>query len=356
MSLVLGLAVFAAFASAKTLTSCNPLDKTCPPNPALSTNHTFDFTTSIAGSTWNTSTGPITYTDDGAAFTINRDGDAPTITTKFYLFFGQVEVWMQAAPGKGIASSIVLQSDDLDAIGWEIIGGNATHAENNYYGKGNTTGAFERAKWYPMPSPPQNDLHNYTTSWTKDQLNWYLDGNLVRTLRYEDANGGAGYPQTPMQLKLGVCAAGDSANNNNYTVQWADGGVDYSKGPFTMWIKSARVTDFGSGKEYKYKDNTGMWQSIDVVAGNSSAADTLSAGPSQTVRQRWEGLSKEGKIAVGSTVGAVALLGLSLFSFFFFKQRRRGKRERAAAEAAYEKDTTELLQYKAQGGKGWDTI
>jgi beta-glucanase (GH16 family) len=36
--------------------------------------------------------------------------------------FGKVEVAMKAAPGAGIVSSVVLQSDTLDEIDWEWLG------------------------------------------------------------------------------------------------------------------------------------------------------------------------------------------------------------------------------------------
>ena len=44
---------------------------------------------------------------------------------------------MRAAPGTGIVSSAILQSDDLDEIDWEWIGGSSTKAQSNYFGKGN---------------------------------------------------------------------------------------------------------------------------------------------------------------------------------------------------------------------------
>lgn len=166
---------------------------------------------------------------------------------------------------KLMTCSIVLESDDLDEVDWEIIGSNTSFAETNYYGKGNTTDAFDRAKWHPMAASPQADFHNYTTRWTAEKIDWFIDGNLTRTLLYADANGGASFPQTPMNVRLGVWAAGDPGNNN-YTVAWAGGEIDYNKGPYTMYVKSARVTDFSSGKEYKYGDQTGTWQSIQVVA------------------------------------------------------------------------------------------
>ncbi|MDI1489184.1 MAG: hypothetical protein OHK93_008462 [Ramalina farinacea] len=355
---------------AQTWTSCNPLNGTCPADTALSTNHTFDFTLAQPGNTWNLTAGAISYSPTtGAAFTINQKGDSPTIQSKFYLFFGVVEVWMQAATGKGIVSSIVLQSDDLDEIDWEIIGSNTTHVENNYYGKGNTTDAVARAKWYPMPganstdnnnssassSSPQDGFHNYTTSWTQEKLEWYVDGSLIRTLKYEDANGGASYPQTPCQLRLGIWPAGDPSNNN-YTVAWAGGEVDYKKGPYTMNVKSARVTDFSSGKEYQYGDRTGSWQSIKTIPGNSTSQETLSKPPEKSLKQQFEGLSKGGKIGVAVGVIGAAVLALAGLWACCAIQRRKGRKEAALADAAYERDTAELLEYRAQGPKGWEKI
>lgn len=250
--------------AAQTWTSCNPLNQTdCPTDPALGMSHEFNFTQTSAGSTWNTTAGTVLYNDDGAEFTINNRGDAPTMQSKFYIFFGEVEVWLKAATGQGVVSSIVLESDDLDEVDWEFTGTNTTHGESNYYGKGNTTAAATRAFWHPVESP-QNLFHNYTTRWTADRIEWFIDGTSVRTLEYADANGGASFPQTPMNVRLGIWAAGDQ-DNNNYTIAWAGGETDYTKGPYTMYVQRARVTDFSSGKEYKYGDQTGTWQSIDVI-------------------------------------------------------------------------------------------
>ena len=264
ISLVLLSAILVPSA-AQTWTSCNPLNRTdCPTDLALGTNHTYDFTQSSAGSTWNTTAGNVQYSsENGAAFTIANRGDAPTIQTKFYIFFGEVEVWMKAATGQGIISSIVLQSDDLDEVDWEFTGTNTTYGETNYYGKGNTTAAATRAKWHPV-SNPQQGFHNYTTRWTNESIQWFIDGAPVRELNYEDANGGESFPQSPMNVRLGIWAAGDKANNN-YTIQWAGGETDYANGPYTMYVKSARITDFTKGKEYRYGDETGSWQSIQVV-------------------------------------------------------------------------------------------
>lgn len=344
-------------AAAQTWTSCNPLNGTgCSPDLALGTSNasfTLNSTSSFETSLWNTTAGDLTYNSSGAAFTIAQKGDAPTIQTKFYIFFGEVEVWLKAAPGQGVVSSVVLQSDDLDEIDQEFIGNNDTHAENNYYGKGNTTDAYERAKWYPLPDGgnPTGGYHNYTTRWTNESLEWYIDGSIVRTLAYADANGGASYPQTPMNVRIGIWAGGDS-DNSNYTIQWAGGEIDYSKGPYTMYVQSVRITDFSTGSEYKYGDTSGTWQSIQTVPGNSTALKILTAPPPESVTQRFNGLSHGAKIGIFSTVAGAIAVCVVMWAFCCIKQRRAGKAERRAADAIYEKDTAELMAYRMRMGKG----
>lgn len=105
---------------AQTYSTCNPTEKTCPADTALGKSTSVDFT-SGASDAFNASGNP-TYNSDGVALTVAKSGDAPTLTSNWYIMFGKVEVVMKAAPGQGIVSSAVLQSDDLDEIDWEIIG------------------------------------------------------------------------------------------------------------------------------------------------------------------------------------------------------------------------------------------
>jgi hypothetical protein len=249
---------------AQTFTSCNPLNTTCPADIALGvSNYSIDFITStMSTKVWNTTNGVVNYGTNGVEFTINQRLDSPTVKTNFYLFFGQVEVIMQAATGQGVISSMVLESDDLDEVDWEFMGGNNSYVETNYFGKGNTT-TYNRAIYYPVQTPEET-FHNYTVDWSAEKLEWYIDGTIVRTLMYADANGGKDFPQTPMNLRLGIWAGGDPSEPNG-TIEWAGGPIDYSKAPFTMTVKSVRVSDASRGTEYKYGDMTGDWQSIEVL-------------------------------------------------------------------------------------------
>lgn len=240
------------------------MERDCPPDPAFGIeNHLFTFNATPDSAIWYPKNGKVTYTPDkGAAFTINKKGESPTIETNFYFFFGRTEVWLKAASGRGIISSIVWLSDCLDEVDWEFMGGNVTHAQSNYFGKGQPD--YKNAIYHPVDAGVQDDYHNYTTVWTKDQMDFYIDGNLVRVLFPKDANNTYNYPQTPMRLSLGIWAGGDPDLPKG-TREWAGGDTDYSKGPFTMYVKSAMVSDFSSGKEYVYTDRSASWQSIKIV-------------------------------------------------------------------------------------------
>jgi beta-glucanase (GH16 family) len=178
--------------------------------------------------------------------------------------FGRVEVVMRAAPGAGIVSSFVLQSDDLDEIDWEWLGADPDEVQTNYFGKGQT-GSYNRGAFHANPGS-QAGFHTYTIDWTADQIVWQIDGKTVRALQASSAEANQ-YPQTPMQVKVGAWSGGDSANSPG-TIQWARGPTDYSKGPFSMYVKSLSVTDYSTGSQYKYTTTGGRWQDIQAVGGS----------------------------------------------------------------------------------------
>ncbi|KAF3397993.1 putative glycosidase crf1 [Penicillium rolfsii] len=273
------LAAAAPLASAQTYTDCNPLQKTCPADAGTTESKLdFDFTQSSGLSRWTTTAGSVSTGSNGAVFTINKRGDAPTIETDFYIFYGEISVTMQAAPGTGIVSSIVFESDDLDEIDWEALGGNTAQIETNYFGKGDTS-TYDRATW-PGVANPQSTFHTYTVNWQKDQTVWSIDGTPVRTLNYADAQGGSRYPQTPMRVRIGIWAGGDPSNGQG-TIEWAGGQTDYSKAPFSMYVKSVSITNSNPADSYTYTDNSGSSGSI-KLSGAGSLSQTSSSSSSSS--------------------------------------------------------------------------
>ncbi|KAI9376217.1 concanavalin A-like lectin/glucanase domain-containing protein [Aspergillus egyptiacus] len=280
-TLATGLSCLASVA-AQTYTDCNPMEQTCPPDPAFGTSASYDFTKGPSNDF--TEVGSPTYGSDGAEFTVSKQGDSPLIQSKWYIMFGHVEFVIKAAPGVGIVSSAVLQSDNLDEIDWEWLGGNNVYVQTNYFGKGNTDN-YNRAATHENPGN-QDSFHTYTIDWTSSQIVWQIDGKTVRVLT-PDAAEADHYPQTPMMVKVGVWAGGDP-NNSQGTIQWAGGVTDYSDGPFSMYLKSLKVTDYSTGKSYTYGDKSGSWGSIisdgGAINGNDAAQSVSDIGsvPSAT--------------------------------------------------------------------------
>ncbi|KAI1101709.1 glycoside hydrolase family 16 protein [Jackrogersella minutella] len=266
-------------ASAQTSTLCDPTKKTCPDDPALGTTTTIDFTKGENDLFKPADGTKLTYDSNGAVFTINTETDAPTITSEKYIFFGKIEVAVQASPGTGVVTSFVLQSDDLDEIDWEWLGGDTTQVQTNYFGKGDTT-TYDRGAYHPV-ADPQTNVDTYTVDWTKDYVRWSINGQQVRELLYADAKGGTRFPQTPMQIKLGTWVAGRSDAPEG-TVQWAGGKTDFSQAPFIAHYKSLTITDYSNGvkdaEKYHWPAGSdGSYQSIEVITGDGSDDDDSSS-------------------------------------------------------------------------------
>lgn len=244
--------------SVTTLETCDPLKSTgCSADKALATSIYSDFTEQDDHYEAYHTSDEIFYTDDGLQLTLAKRFDNPSIVSDFYIMFGKVEVWLKSAEGQGIISSFYLQSDDLDEIDMEFFGGGVNQMQSNFFSKGDTT-TYDRGEYHLMSENPRTDYHNYTLDWNEESLTWYIDGEAVRTLQN---NTSSGYPQTPMRIFAGIWAGGDSSNAAG-TIEWAGGATDYADAPFSMYIQSLVVSDYSTGTEYSYGDDSGSWESI----------------------------------------------------------------------------------------------
>ncbi|TVY59388.1 putative extracellular glycosidase [Lachnellula cervina] len=279
LSLAAAAVLFCKPALSQTYSSCNPLYGTCPADTALGKAINIDFTKGEVNSF--TATGNPTYDSSGAEFTVAKSGDSPQLTSVFYIMFGKVELTMKSAPGAGIVSTLVLESDDLDEIDMEWLGADDTEVQTNYFGKGDVT-TYNRGAFNPAANN-QGEFITYTIEWTQDQITWSVGTNRVRVLTPATADANQ-YPQSPMRVKFGAWSGGDSSNPAG-TVQWARGPTDYSKGPFTMTVQSLAVTDYSTGTQYKYGDTSGSWGSIQAVGGkvNGNAGSAATAVASADV-------------------------------------------------------------------------
>lgn len=256
--------------------------------------------------------GSPSYSRDGVSFAVAASGQAPQLNSLFYVMFGRAEIEVKAAPGAGIVSSLVFESDDGDEIDIEWLGSKPDEIQSNYFGKRRVT-TYNRGQFHSV-ARTQADYITYTVDWTKDRIVWMAGGKVVRQLAYADAEQDQ-YPQTPMRVKFGAWAGGDAATNAPGTVAWAGGPTDFSAGPFAMAVRRVRISDYSSGKEYLYTDHSGSWQSIKAEGGavnanlnnrnaltitaTATAAPTATAFPSVPVG----GIARDGSPATRTQTG-----------------------------------------------------
>ncbi|KAF4122895.1 Glycosyl hydrolases family 16 [Geosmithia morbida] len=348
----LATAALLGAAFAQTTSDCNPYKgDDCDPNPAFGTEFRWPFNSTPDGQLWENQVGSIDYdAETGAKFTITKKGDSPTIRTKFYIFFGRVEFHLKASTGAGVVSSMMLLSDDLDEIDWEFIG-NDPRATTNFYGKGIED--WTNGNYHDMDVAVQDEYHNYTIDWTKEKIDFYINEVLTRTIEASNCtldNGTDVYPQTPMRISLGIWAGGDSSLNY-WTRQWAGGDIDYSKGPYDMFVQNVFVEDYSSGKEYVWGDNSGSWESIDIVAGNSTAYKAIHKKEKvhKSLNQKFNELPTAGKIAIYAGGSAVAAVMIAALIFYCIKQRRRGASEARMALQQTEAERLDMERLQKQG-------
>ncbi len=227
----------------------------------------------------------VNFGPNGAELTFAKRFDAPLIRTDFNFFFGSIEYVVQGAPGKGIVSSMVLLSDDLDEIDWEMTGTGGSQIETNYYGKGVPN--YDNYQ-YVNVTTPQTEFHTYGVQWSSEALVWYIDNIVVRTLTA--AQAGDYFPQTPMHASLSLWDGGDPTEAPG-TKDWAGGETTFPISEnYTMYIKSVRINNAMPGGGYQYTDKSGSWQSIRVLSNTTngisnftSATDASSMEPTNTI-------------------------------------------------------------------------
>ncbi|KAI1799473.1 glycoside hydrolase family 16 protein [Daldinia bambusicola] len=255
----------AQFANGQLQPDCNPLQKDCAPKKALPEgNYYVDFTKQRGlPSDWIVGgSGTVDFTSNGAEFSYTKGGDAPNMWTDFYMLGGRYDVEMKIAPGQGVISSASLWSDTQDEIDFEFSGNQFGQTpfppkdgmwalETNVFAQGKM---WEGAAIYQKDSyKPAEQFHKYSVEWDEDNVKWYVDNKLVRSLHSKDTPKGFAFPQSPMKLQLGVWGGGDPSNNYR-TIQWAGGEIDMKGAPYTMYVKSVNITNKYPTCQYSYKD------------------------------------------------------------------------------------------------------
>lgn len=165
------------------------------------------------------------------------------ISTTDFMLYGNVQLSARHNALAGLVFAFITMSDIKDEIDWEFTTAQSDDAQTNYFSQGitakgtaqdiNTTSSFNVSDW-----------HTYGLNWQQNQLQWMIDGKVVRTVTR--AQAGTNYPRSPSRIQISVWAGGNSTNPPG-VIDWAGGAIDWTTSTYTdQGFYSAEIRSFQS--------------------------------------------------------------------------------------------------------------
>lgn len=159
---------------------------------------------------------------EGVLLELKADQQAKISTTD-YLMYGYAEATLRHDARQGLVAAFITMSDIKDEIDWEFTTANSSLGKTNYFWMGQAVTTHGT-----NVNPPNfnvSDWHTYGLNWTYSQLEWTIDGRVVRTVTRNQA--GTSYPRSPSRIQFSTWAGGNATNPEG-TIEWAGGPIDWT--------------------------------------------------------------------------------------------------------------------------------
>lgn len=192
-------------------------------------------------------TGYLDYHDDALLLQMPNQSTGTVISSTKYLWYGRIKSTLKTSRGKGVITAFIMFSDVKDEIDYEFVGYNLTAPETNYYYQGTLN--YTNSKNSTVSDTFEN-WHTYEIDWQEDKIDWYIDGDKVRTLEkadtYNETSKKYMYPQTPSRIQYSLWPGG-YASNGIGTIEWAGGAIDWDSedikkyGYYYVYVKDILV-------------------------------------------------------------------------------------------------------------------
>ena len=153
---------------------------------------------------------------------------------KWSITYGKFEIRAKLPFGQGIWPAFWMLGDDISTVGWPACGEidimeNIGKDPNNIYGSIHGPG-YDITSPYTDQRGFSNDFHTFTVDWQPDQLSFYVDGNLYRTMNKSEA-GGKPWPfNKNFFVILNLAVGGNWPGNPDQSTQFPQQfSIDYIK-------------------------------------------------------------------------------------------------------------------------------
>ncbi|CCL98234.1 uncharacterized protein FIBRA_00228 [Fibroporia radiculosa] len=264
------------------------------------------------GSVQNTTAGEL-------VMILTEENGGTRLSSTRYVHYGQITARIKTGRWGGVVTAFITMSDIKDEIDWEWPGNQTSQAQSNYFWQGfipaqtagQTTGNL---------TDTYSNYHDYTINWQPDQLEWIIDGNVVRTLTKASVTNNATsisyYPETPSRIELSLWPAGISSEPTG-TVEWAGGMINWndpdyvSAGHFYAYVDSVSITcnpptpPGPNDTSYVYGSNTTTFEPAINYSNESTIVTSGAWGSLSAIRAdsfKWGMLVSVGAVVLGTTL------------------------------------------------------
>ncbi|SJN53597.1 Beta-glucanase precursor [Vibrio ruber DSM 16370] len=149
--------------------------------------------------------------------------------------YGRVEARIRLPNGSGLWPAFWMLGSNIDNVGWPRCGEldimEHINTESQIYG----TAHWEENGHASYSSPSYNldvsQYHNYAIEWDKNEIRWYVDGNMYHVMSIANNAGGTEELHNDFFLLLNMAVGG----------QWPGFNIDESKLPAKMYVDYVRV-------------------------------------------------------------------------------------------------------------------
>ncbi|KIM91624.1 glycoside hydrolase family 16 protein [Piloderma croceum F 1598] len=215
------------------LGGCNPQGShnltSCKGNPICQTaNYTFEDTTRIANLTdyngdatkhdFLLNSGNISAINNTLVLYLTEDNGGTRISSTRYVHYGTMTARMKTGRWAGTVAAFITMSDMKDEIDWESPGDSVHAMQSNWFYEGEIPTVTNGAT-HQISSDSYENYHDYTINYQQDQIQWLIDGQVVRTV---SANSSNSMPSTPSRMEFSLWPAGINTSAPG-TIQWAGG-------------------------------------------------------------------------------------------------------------------------------------
>ncbi|WOO85671.1 putative glycosidase crf2 [Vanrija pseudolonga] len=247
---------------------------------------------------------------NGQRLTLTQSGGTLLSSTR-YIHYGQIDFTMQASKWAGVVSAAITMSDVKDEIDIEFASTPTNQVQSNYFFLGVVNYTDNKGATHNFSGNTFTEMNTYTLNWQQDQLQWAVNGKVLRTVTKASTLSLDGtqykYPSTPSRIQISIWPAGLPTSAKG-TIEWAGGLIDWNdpdyvaNGYFWNTFKSVSISCADEGV-----DNTDSTVLPDTVGYSYTGNDT-SDTPMVTTTNHSTVL---GSGAPGALSASISLIGMT---------------------------------------------